>query len=90
MTDLLIFWAGGIAWLAHCYLTTDSDHWVVAFTVDGSDWQGNSFDPGAQLKLGGAANAILGWLCACEAQATRRGWSPWLGGSVPDVARKVY
>jgi SAM-dependent methyltransferase len=48
-----------------------------------------AMDPGAELKLGGATNVILGWLCACEAQATHRGWSlPW-GGSLLAVARKV-
>jgi hypothetical protein len=48
-----------------------------------------ALDPGAELKIGGTANAILGWLCACEARATHNGWSLPLGGSLLAVARKV-
>lgn len=43
MSKLVIFGAGDIARLAHHYFTRDSDHEVVAFTVDKQYRQSNSF-----------------------------------------------
>jgi len=43
MAKLVIFGAGDIARLAHYYFTRDSDHDVVAFTVDRQYCQGDSF-----------------------------------------------
>jgi sugar O-acyltransferase (sialic acid O-acetyltransferase NeuD family) len=43
MAKLVIFGAGDIARLAHYYFTRDSEHEVVAFTVDRQYCQGDSF-----------------------------------------------
>lgn len=43
MAKLVIFGAGDIARLAHYYFTRDSEHEVVAFTVDAQYQQANSF-----------------------------------------------
>lgn len=43
MSRLVIFGAGDIARLAHYYFTRDSDHEVVAFTVDEKYRQGDTF-----------------------------------------------
>lgn len=43
MARLVIFGAGDIARLAHYYFTTDSEHEVVAFTVDEQYREGNTF-----------------------------------------------
>lgn len=43
MTDVVVFGVGRIAELAHFYLTHDSPHDVVAFTVDRSYVTGNEF-----------------------------------------------
>jgi len=43
MSKLIIFGAGDIARLAHFYFTRDSEHEVVAFTVDEQYRQGDSF-----------------------------------------------
>jgi sugar O-acyltransferase (sialic acid O-acetyltransferase NeuD family) len=43
LAKVVIFGAGDIARLAHFYLSTDSDHEVVAFTVDSEYCQTNSF-----------------------------------------------
>ena len=43
MAKLIIFGAGDIARLAHYYFTRDSEHEVVAFTVDDQYKQGDSF-----------------------------------------------
>ena len=43
MAKLIIFGAGDIARLAHYYFTRDSEHEVVAFTVDGKYRQGDTF-----------------------------------------------
>jgi sugar O-acyltransferase (sialic acid O-acetyltransferase NeuD family) len=43
MSRLVIFGAGDIARLAHYYFTRDSDHEVVAFTVDEKYQQGETF-----------------------------------------------
>jgi len=47
-----------------------------------------SLDPAAELKVGTAANALFGFLCACEARAIVRRWSLPVGGSLLAVARK--
>ena len=43
MARIVIFGAGDIARLAHFYFTSDSEHEVVAFTVDAAYRQGDSF-----------------------------------------------
>jgi sugar O-acyltransferase (sialic acid O-acetyltransferase NeuD family) len=43
MSRLVIFGAGDIARLAHCYFTRDSDYEVTAFTVDEKYRQGDTF-----------------------------------------------
>ena len=43
MAKLVIFGAGDIARLAHYYFTRDSEHEVIAFTVDAKYRQGDSF-----------------------------------------------
>src|SRR4051812_24706368 len=43
MADIVIFGAGDIAELAHFYFTGDSDHRVVAFTVDAAFLRQESF-----------------------------------------------
>lgn len=43
MAKIVIFGAGDIARLAHFYFTTDSEHEVVAFTVDGAYRQEDTF-----------------------------------------------
>lgn len=44
MADVVIFGAGDIARLAHHYFSTDSEHRVVAFTVDREFRKGESFE----------------------------------------------
>ncbi|HEX5053994.1 MAG TPA: acetyltransferase [Planctomycetota bacterium] len=43
MTKLVLFGTGDIARLAHHYFATDSEHEVVAFTVDGAYVRGDTF-----------------------------------------------
>src|SRR6185436_4114097 len=43
MSKLVLFGAGDIARLAHYYFTRDSEHEVVAFTVDGEYRQSDQF-----------------------------------------------
>ena len=43
MTDLVVFGTGQIAELADFYFESDSDHRVVAFTVDGAYVREDSF-----------------------------------------------
>lgn len=44
MSKLIVFGAGDIARLAHFYFSTDSEHEVVAFTVDPEYVEGESFN----------------------------------------------
>ena len=43
MAKIVIFGAGDIARLAHFYFSTDSEHEVVAFTVDAAYRHGDTF-----------------------------------------------
>ena len=43
MAKVIIFGIGQIAEIAHFYLTSDSEHEVVAFTVDREFMEGDSF-----------------------------------------------
>ena len=43
MAKVVVFGVGQIAELAHFYLTNDSDHEVVAFTVDNEFLENDSF-----------------------------------------------
>ena len=43
MANIVIFGTGDIARLAHFYFSTDSDHTVIAFTVDAAYLGGNTF-----------------------------------------------
>ena len=44
MSKVVVFGAGDIAKLAHFYFSTDSEHQVVAFTVDAEYVRGDSFE----------------------------------------------
>lgn len=48
-----------------------------------------TIDPAGELKIGSAANALMGALCAMEQRALDRDWSMPAGGSLLAFARKA-
>jgi hypothetical protein len=79
MGKLVIFGTGDIARLAHHYFTRDTDHEVVAFTVDRQYRRENRFldlrsETIASLQRTSWSRAMCGGVAPSETRWRRRPW----------------